>query len=66
MPKGSSKPRWLEINNVIHQLLVYADDVNIGNVHTVNKKTEALIFVSKEINLKVNADKTKHTVCLEI
>jgi hypothetical protein len=63
MLEGSSKPRWLEINNATHQLLVNADDVNIlgGSVHAVTKNTEAFIFDSKEISLKVNADKTKHT-----
>ena len=45
----------------IHQLLVYADDVNIlaGSKHTVKKNTEALLVASKEIGLEVNADKTK-------
>jgi hypothetical protein len=47
-----------------HQLLVYADDVNIfgGSVHTVNKNAEALVFASKETGLEVNADKTKYMV----
>ena len=50
--------------NGTHQLLVYADDVNIfgGSVHTVKEKTEALIVASKEIRLEVNADKTKYMV----
>jgi len=50
--------------NGTHQLLVYADDVNIlgGNVHTVKENGEALILASKEIRLEVNADKTKYVV----
>ena len=38
-----------------HQLLVYADDVNIlgGSVHTVKKNAEALIVASKEVGLEV-------------
>jgi hypothetical protein len=47
---------------VSHQLLAYADDVNAlgGNVHAVQKNTEALIAAAKEIGLEVNADKTKY------
>jgi hypothetical protein len=41
--------------NGIHQLLVYADNVNIlgGSVHAIKKNTEALVVASKEILLKV-------------
>jgi len=48
--------------NGTHQLLVYADDVNIleGSVHTIKKNAEALIVASKEIELEVTADKTKY------
>jgi len=47
-----------------HQLLVYADDVNIlgGSVHAVKETAEALVVASKEIGLEVNDDKTKHLV----
>jgi len=50
--------------NGTHQLLVYADDVNIlgRSLHTVRKNTEALAVASKEIRLEVNADKTKYMV----
>ena len=50
--------------NGTHQLLVYADDVNIlgGSVHTIKKNTEALVAVSMETVLEVKADKTKYTV----
>jgi len=43
--------------NGTHQLLVYVD-VNIlgGSVHTVKENTEALVVVSKETGLEVNAD----------
>jgi hypothetical protein len=48
--------------NGTHQLLVYADDVNIlgGSIHDVNKNTEAIVVAIKEIGLEVNAEKTKH------
>ena len=50
--------------NGTHQLLVYADDVNIlgGSVHTVKENAEALTVANKEIGLEVNADKTGYMV----
>jgi hypothetical protein len=47
-----------------HQLLAYANDVNIleGSVHTVKENTEALVVATKDIGLEVNADKTKYMV----
>ena len=47
--------------NVIHQLLVYADVVNIlgGSVHALKKNTEALVVDSKEGGLEVIAGKSK-------
>jgi hypothetical protein len=53
--------------NGSHQLLVYADDVNIlgGSVHTVKENAEALVVASKEIGLEVNADKLSSWSYLE-
>ena len=50
--------------NGTHQLLAYADDINIlgGSVHTVKENAEALIVATKEIGLEVNADKSKYMV----
>jgi hypothetical protein len=50
--------------NGTHQLLAYADDVNIlgGSVHTVKENSEALVVATKEIGLEVNADKTKYII----
>ena len=50
--------------NGTHQLLVYADYVNIlcGSIHTIKKNTEAVVVASKESGLEVNADKTKYIV----
>jgi preprotein translocase subunit YajC len=47
-----------------HQLLVYADDVNIlgGSIHSIKKIAEDLVIGSKEIGLEVNAEKTKYIV----
>ena len=50
--------------NGSHQLLVYADAINIlgGSLHTIKKNTEAFVVASKKIGLEVNADKTKYVV----
>jgi len=56
--------------NSTHQLLVYADGVNIlgGSVHTVKENVEALAVVSMETGQEVNADKSKYSTwsCLTI
>jgi hypothetical protein len=43
-----------------HELLGYADDVNIlgGSIHTIKKNTEALVTAGKESGPEVNAEKT--------
>jgi hypothetical protein len=45
--------------NGAHQLLVYADNVNVlsGSIHTIKKNTETLVVASKEIGLEANAYK---------
>ena len=50
--------------NGTHQLLAYADDVNIlgGSVHTVKENAEALVVATTEIGLELNADKTKYMI----
>jgi hypothetical protein len=51
-------------SNSTHLVVVYADDVNISgrSVHTINKNIEALVVVSQEIELKVNACRTEYVV----
>jgi hypothetical protein len=50
------------ILNGTHQLLAYADDVNIvvENIDTIQKDTKALLDSSKEVDLEVNPEKTKY------
>jgi hypothetical protein len=58
--------RWIQVNqdglqlSGTHQLIVYADDINIlgGRVHTIRKYATALVSVIKEIGLDVNLEKT--------
>jgi hypothetical protein len=48
--------------NGTHQLLVYADDVNLlgDNINTITKNKETLIDTSKKVGLEVNTQKTKY------
>jgi len=47
-----------------HNLLVYADDVNIlgESVHIIKENAEVLLVASKETGLDVTADKTRYIV----
>jgi hypothetical protein len=48
--------------NGTHQLLAYADDVNLlgDNIDTIKKTTETLIYANKEVGLEVKIEKTKY------
>jgi len=43
--------------------LVYGDgNILGGRIHTIKKDAKALVVASQEIDLEVNADKTKYMV----
>jgi hypothetical protein len=48
--------------NGTHQLLSYADGLNIlgDNIYTVNKNTETLTDASKKVSLEINVEKNKY------
>jgi hypothetical protein len=52
--------------NGTHQILAYADDVNLlrNNIDTIKKNTETLIDTSREVGLEVNIEKTSICCCL--
>ena len=47
-----------------HQLLVYADDVNMlgENLQTIRENIEIFIKASKDIGLEVNSENTKYMI----
>jgi hypothetical protein len=51
----------LELNRT-HQLLVYADNVNLlgDNIDTIKKNTQTLIDASKKVDLEVKVEETKY------
>jgi hypothetical protein len=46
--------------NGTHQLLAYADDVNLlgDSIDTIKKNMETLFDASKEVGLEINIEKT--------
>jgi predicted membrane GTPase involved in stress response len=53
----------LQLNGT-HQLLVYVDGINLlgDSINTVKEKTEALLEASRDNDLEINVQKTKHMI----
>jgi retron-type reverse transcriptase len=50
--------------NVTHQLLVYADDVNLlgDSINTIKENIQILSEASRDLGLEINAEKTKYMI----
>jgi hypothetical protein len=50
--------------NGTHQLLAYADDVNLlgDDIHTINRNTESLIDSSKQVGIEVHVNNSKYVL----
>jgi hypothetical protein len=53
----------LELNGT-HQLLFYADEVNLlgDSVNTIKENSETLLEASSDIGIEINAEKTKYVI----
>ena len=62
--------RWVQENGIglelngKHQLLVYADEINMleENLQTIRENAEIFIKASKDRGLEVNSEKTKYMI----
>jgi hypothetical protein len=61
-PPPSTTASATTTTTTTHQLVVYADDVNLlgDNIDIIKKNAETLMDARKEVDLDVNTDKTKY------
>jgi hypothetical protein len=63
MPLGRSRKNQVGLKlNGTHQLLAYADDVNLlgDNIDTIKKNTQTLVDASKEVGPEIHIKKTNY------
>jgi hypothetical protein len=61
--KAQENALGLEWNGT-HQLLIYADDVNLlgYSINTIKRNSETLLEAGRDIGLEINAEKTKYII----